>query len=499
MRHLALRTSLTALGAAGAIVAILTACGGGGGSSPAPQAAPVAPLPASPNQTVSNFSGPSAPLTVSIKVPSRTEPAASFIANIKKLYGNYRTDKHLRTMANTAATPALRTLGVQVHSNAVKYEQATRRDPTFIPGATYYMEVVVSDAANDTVYVDSMYNGCSTGSCTSTVNAPVGTNMNVTIYLYDDCDFLIAAGTAGGVSVTLGNTTPVTVTINGVVAHFTITSNAQQPFLADPSGAQTFQVSIAAYDWDGDLITTNTNPASVLLDSNFDQITGVNFTVQGGATDITTAQAMPVNVNPADLSFPSFNYSFAGTVPSEGGTEPYLDAAEVAGSQIVPNLNEECCGTSGTDDGIYYMTINATSLNWTNQGGYPVVQGDPTFNSEGGGGNYTYYALEFPLPTNSNTYTFGLTDNSTTFGGNITISDNGNCTGGGGVVSSYSPALGTTAYTLLNGSPYFQITMGSNGATSSCAVYASDGTNTSELDIYTDSTSLTIQSKVRKH
>lgn len=492
MRHIALRTTITALGSAAALALVLTACGGGGGSatSPSAQSAPTQATQPNENQTVNNFSGPSAKMTVSIKVPGRTPTSAAVKAQIKKLYGAFRTDSHLREMQNTAATPAMRALGTAIHNFAKQTETSTRKSPQYVPGATELMEIVVSDQANDTIYVDSSNNTCNTNSCTATINAPVGTNMNVTIYLYDGyCGFLIAAGTTSGVTVTLGNTTPVNLTLNGVVAHWMFTTTASLPFLEDPTGVQSFNVTVEATDWDYDIITSTTTPASYLIDSGFNQITGLNFSVQGGATDITTGQSFPLAPNP-DLTFNAVAYNFAANNTEEGGTEPDIAAQEVSGSQLVPNLNTEGV-TAGTDTGYFYMPINSTSLTWTNPNGYPVSTGDPQFASDGGSGNYTYFTLEFPLPNNSGTYTFGLNDTSSTVT-NITITDNGSC---GGVTSSYTPSLGVpTAYPL---SP--QITMGSSGATSSCAVYASDGSNTSELDIYTDSSSLTIQNKVRKH
>lgn len=467
-----MRTALLAFAATTCLGLLLTACGGGGGTTTAPAAipAPTTPASSSPVQEINNFTGPSSKMSISFKIPSKA-PSQAQRAQLTSVRATKAVSALRRTIANTSPSAALRALG--------------QKKPAFISPQTYVVEFVLTDSSNN-VQVDDSTN-CYQLECSMTFDAPVGTGFTGTLYLYNTSYYLVGAGTYTPISVTLGNTTTVPLTVNGLVAYIAIQLSNNGPFLDDPGTQPTFTVTPVAEDYNENVITT----PGVLIDSNLYQIGTVTLSV-----DTDTLPSAPQTLTPqADLSFLPVSYTYQGET-QESSINFTATANETGASPYVPVLYT-WDDPYPTQVGSNSISITPTSLNWTNQGGYPVVQGDPTFNNEGGGGNYTYYDLEFPLGTNSGTYTLGLTDNSTTFGGNITISDNSGCTGGSGVVASYSPALGSTAYTLLSGSPFFQITMGSSGATNTCVIIATDGTNTSQLNIYTDSSSLTIQSKIK--
>jgi hypothetical protein len=478
-----MRTTIIAAGTIVSLGVILAACSGGGSSSaPATVASPIAVASMNPNQVVNTFTGPSSQLTVSIKVPARTTPSAALMAHLKSINGMARNDKHLRMMSNTSPTASLRALGMQQHIYAGQVEASTRRDPTFISGATEFMEFVISSGA--TVLVDDT-SGCNQSSCTANFTVPVGTNYTATLYLYDDCGFLIAAGSVNNLTVNAGNNTPLTITLNGLVAYFNLSSSAAS-FIADPSQSNSnVTITGTALDWDGDVITT----PGVLLDSNFNQITGLTLTQDG--PDVTPASAaFPLQPN---LSFgPSAPFSFAGT-----GSEPAVNftATEVSGSQIVPNLyNPQNGSPAGTNNGVLAITDNPVSVSWVNNPTTPYpISGDnnsPLFIQA------SPAVLEFPTLNGDGTVALGLSSNAPAYTGNVTITDNGAC---GGIVS-YNGA--STGYQMLAASPFVVLTSSSQSSSeSSCALTATVNATgqQSVLQVDYDSSTVTIQNKVRGH
>jgi hypothetical protein len=483
-----MRTTFISLGALGTLAAFLTACGGGGSNatpaSPVSAPAPVASI--NPNQTVNNFTGPTSKVTVSIKVPPRIQASAALRAKVLKKYGIKNADVHVRTMANTSPSAAIRAAGLQQNRWAAQEQKRTGRDPTFISGATQFLEFVLTDSLNN-VLVDTTA-GCNSSTCSPTFTVPVGNGYNVTLYLYDSCNFLISAGTTTGVNVALGVTTPVNITLNGVVRFFDIANAASQPFVADPSASQIFNVSVTAFDADSQPITT----PGVLLDYTFTQIASVTLAVDTDATP-----AAPQTLTPqSDLSFLPTSYTLLGA-----GTESSVNwtaTPVTTGGPIVPSFNT-VGGTGGTNNGSSGITVNPATLSWSNINNYGKP-GGPNFTGNGQSGPTTLWSIEFPLANNSGTYAFALAENATAFAGNITLTDNGGCSG---ITSSYLPALGlpVTPYQTLAALPYVRITMGSSAVSfAACVITATDDAPTprsASLTIYTDQTSLTIQNKAR--
>jgi len=488
-----MRTTFIAAGTLVSLGVILAACSGGGGSSSAPStvASPVAVASMNPTQVNNNFTGPSSPLTVSIKVPARTAPPAALTAQLNALYGMKHNDAHLRMMSNTSPTASLRALGMQQHIYAGQVEASTRRDPTFISGATQFMEFIISSGA--TVLVDDT-SSCNQSSCTATFQVPVGSNYTATLYLYDDCEFLIAAGSVNNLTVTAGNNSPLSITLNGVVAYFNLTPSVGS-FIADSTESNNnVTFTAVARDWDEDVITT----PGVLIDSNFHQITGL--TVTQNAADVTSASAVTMPVLP-NLSFGTSTpaFSFAGT-----GSEPSVTftATEVAGTQLVPVLYNPANGSpASTNPGTVTLTDYPVAVSWANNPTTPYpISGEvdgPAFTAS------TPAVLEFPtlsqasgVYTGSGSVALGLTSNAPNYTGNVTITDNGSCTG----VVTYPPA--STPYQTFAASPYVVLTTYNLGsAESACALTATvDATGqTSVLRVDYDSSSVTIQNKVRSH
>lgn len=490
----------TAFCAAGLTAVALSACGGGGNSgastTPATQqsAAPTGPAQ---SQTVTNFTGPATKLSVSIAIPQRTQLGKAARQALHKRLGSYTKGATARAMYNTSPTAQIRAAGLQQNRYAAqvdgitpgtKTQSGSRKTPQFVSPSTYSLEFVLTDSSNN-VLVDSWISSCSSSSCTGTFNVPIGSGYNAIVYLYDDCDYLLGAGES--TNLTLGVTnSPLTLTVNGVVYTFSVSNDNSTTLYDDPSSASSIDVTMVPVDYDYNVIShQGGDTSSVLLDTNLNQITGVTLSVD--AADVTPAST-PLTVQP-DLSIPQATFSFAGT-----GSESSINwsATPVTGSQVVPLLYT---GYSvGSTTGGTSVAVSLPTLQWTNPNGYPLAAGDPQFSVQGNG-NPSYANFEFPQPNNTQTVTLGLTENLPNFNGNITLTDNGNC---GGIISAYTPILGTYAYSVLSASPYVQFQMGSSGASSSCVVTATDdATNprSAQVTIYTDSTSLTIQNAARKH
>ena len=482
-----MRTTLIALGALGSLAAVLTACSGGGGvasTAPATIASPGAAASMNPNQVINNFTGPSSQVTVSIKVPARVAPPAGLNAKMKALYGSWEKDAHLRSMRNTSPSASIRALGAQIHDYATSIRQSTGRDPTFISSNTASMEFVLSSGTS--VLVDAVNNACNTSSCTATFAVPVGSGYTATIYLYDNCDFLIGAGSTANVTVNAGNNSPLLITINGVVAHFNVTSTATTPFIADPTQMQNFNLNIQALDWDNNVITT----PGVLLDSNFDQITGLSIAVD--AADVTPANP-PVTLLP-NLSFAPVPYNFAGT-----GTEATVDwtATEVHGGQLVPSFNTQG-NAQGTDPGTLTITDVTPTLQWVNSNNYPQAATLATDPQLAGGGTIGSTAIEyinFPTQQNTNTYDIGLLETIANYPGNVTIT----ATGCAGIIGAFPGAA--TPYLTFASSPWVMIRMASSATSAGvCDLLATDGAGrTAELIFNGAQSNLTIQNTARTH
>ncbi len=490
-----MRTSLIAFGAAGALAALLAACGGGGGGSstaPALQASPAAVASINPSQTVNNFTGPSSKMTITINVPPRVQASLALRQKVAKLYGTKNSDARVRSMANVSPSATIRAAGLQQNRYAAQVQQRTGRDPTFISGSTEFLEFVLTDS-NNNILVDST-SGCSTGSCTNSYTVPVGTGFTVSLFLYDDCNFLIGAGALTNQTVSAGLNNPVTVTINGVVRYFQVTSSVSN-LLSDPSGAEPVPVTITAYDEDNDPIAT----PGVLLDSTFRQITSVSLNVDAADTTPTgtTSITVPTNLMSAQT------YAYAGTGGDTG--IDWTATAVASGNPIVPNVFNTFNGVPDQTSYVASLNIGVTppQLVWTDPAGYPLVLGDPQLipdpvNPSGPG--FTDWLLEFPNPTNTGTFTVGLNENVPGFAGNITLTDNGAC---GGTYSGFSPpSPGPYAFSVLEAPPYVQIAMNSSGASTACMITAQDDAvppRTANLLIYTDQTNFVIQNKARKH
>jgi len=125
------------------------------------------------------------------------------------------------------------------------------------------------------------------------------------------------------------------------------------------------------------------------------------------------------------------------------------------------------------------------------------------FNAVNGLSDPTKFTVEFgapePMPSSApvtTAYTFGLQSNYA-FAGSYTIADGGSlgpCLGGGILSSASSPVAAAGApFTPATVTLFLQTT-----SSASCSLVATDGTYSSELDIYVNQASITVQGRKRK-
>jgi hypothetical protein len=474
-----MRTHAIALAAAGSLALLLAGCGGGGGGTAATPTSPLTggalPTP-EPNPKVINFTGKTGRVSVSIKIP-KTGPkiSAKALANVRARYGGKRSDKRLRTAANTSPSASIRAWGGRRNEAAYKIYKATGREPQYISGNTAEMELVLLDSNSNVVYDAIVDCSNQSSTCTAQFDAPIGTGYTLGLYLYDNCTYLLGAG-AGAVNITEGQDNPVLVTVNPVAAYFQVSSDLSgNSVFGDPSQATGFNVSVSAVDAD---FQTVAGPG-VLLDESLTQLTGVS--VQVGSSNGGVSGGGTLNlVGGYQIDTATVPFTWDGT-----GTGQFIITANAnyTGSPILP---ASAYFSPSSTSGAYNVAYTAASVAWNNTQGYPGFTGSGTSNA----------SMEFPLATNTATVQFSVSSNLPGYAGNITLSDNGYC---GSTINgaSYSPSLGVQPYATVNGGFSFQ--MASSSATNQCVISAQDdGGRIANLSIYTNQSSLTIQQRARK-
>jgi hypothetical protein len=494
-----MRTTLVAIGAVGTLCLAVAACGGGG-SGTSPVAAPAPTMSAMVIAPVTNGSGTTSKMTVSITIPSRTShPNATARAALIAKLGNRATDQHIRTMSNTSPSASIRAVGTQLLAAGRAYTKSTGRAPEYVSPDTYYMELVLTSGA--TVAFDQPVQcQAQSNTCTATFNVPVGTNLTASLFLYDSCDYLLSAGATSNVTVTTSGPNNVNITLNGLVAYLEVEPQPQStPFVGDPSQAQSnFPVTIIPVDADYQQILT----PGTLIDNTFTSITSISvtpLTLDQNSNPVTNVDVTPSGSTsitvPANLTI-SQNYSYAGT-----GPESYIEwtaSAVTSGSPLVPNVASGPGGTGYTANapqtGTSTEPVTLVLLTWTNPLGYPITTqtGSPNFTQTWNYGNPTTAQIEFPSLLEAGPGSLGVNDSLPGYNGTITFTDNGQCSG----VISYPTPM---PYSTLQSSPYVLLTAYTLVAPESgCTVTASDGIgHSANLNVYYDNESLTIQGKAR--
>jgi len=392
MKRISMRNSYIAFGTIATLAAALAACSGGG-SSPSPSVGN-SNLQAPPQSfgAPTTITGPAGNVTLSITIPQRSGASAARSAAIHKLYGPKHADAHIRSMANTSPTASVRAVGAQINRYAAQLEASNRRGAQYIAYGTRYMELVITDASNNVVVDKANY--CYGTTCTGSYSVPVGTGYHVSLFLYDDCAYLLSVGTVAGVNVTQGATTPVTITLNGVAAYVDVEPNSPlNPFIADASEHQTFNVGATLIDADYNTIWAPGQPVDeslkaisgisvVLTDSNGSTPTDVTPT----ATQIISVSPFP-GTSPVPYQYTTTNYTYAGvgseksvvwsaTTTSSGSP---LVASSLATGECAPSPG---CGPYSPNGRTYasgsgHINVTPVQLIFTNPEGFlcPVGTG----------------------------------------------------------------------------------------------------------------------------
>jgi hypothetical protein len=548
MKRLDIRNSFIALGT---ISIVLAACSGGGGGSsttPALVGNPNVNVTAQPGQQVNNVGGPTAPMSITIRIPQRPQLSAAIRAKLHKQYGPKHADAHIRSIANTSPTASIRTAGQAINRAAAAAEG--RRGAQYVGSQTSEMEFILSTGSG--IAYDSLY-PCSnvSGTCTGVFNVPLGT-YTASLLLYDDCGYLLSAGSTAGVVVTAGTNSPLTISLDGVVAYFDVETNASTPFIADASEAQSFSVTVTPADADYNQITT----PGTLIDESLTVIGGVSIShdpsLSPDVSPSTSPTLMPIPAGPSPLPSATpvactgatvCTFSFAETFTFYGtGTESNVNFTSTyftTGSPIVPFLGSAggaygygvstgviCCENTYKPSGTLSIQNVPVQLIITNPMGLPNPQGSPgyyinssgqifdpqfaqVYGSQGNGlDSGGLWLIEFPGLMNAGPGTFGFQEVTVSqsplpipFNGNITFSDNGLCSGVLAYPSSapyaspdpnYGKEVTLNAYNLSSPNP------GSNNTP--CIMTGTDSSTqgrAASLAVLYDSSTLTIQNHAR--
>lgn len=515
-----MRSTFYRLSALGLLAFAVSSCGGGGGggsTTPATVSSPSGTTGSGPintnNTKVVNFTGPGTKVTVSIVVPARAthEGPSAVAAAIKKLDGVKKNNPHIRTMANTSPSDVIRAAGVQAHAWGNQVEATTHRSALYVSGATVYVEFLVTDNSGD-VLVDELGN-CpnGAGTCANSFDAPVsenGATYNISLFLYDYCDFLLSAGGLTNQTIVEGTNNTFNITLDGVAEYlYTYLDPSYTTSLAygSPTTTTPVQVDVQALDEDDNVIIG----PGVLLDANsLAEITSIdlypgNLSTPPGISPTTNPVVVPVTYPlGTDPTQPlvSQQYSWDGT-----GLETYVywESYDVtSGSPLVDPYPSYFYYGEPYETYSGYTQIDISqppppptpTLVWT--------EGSNTYNGGGGPqfsegcttcGSPEQSTIEFPSVPVSGTYTFGFSENAPA-SQTLTFSldqdvyvDDSDCSALG-----ITTAPSSIAYA---GSVSLSLTAGAPGT---CEIQAYDGTNYAYLEIYVDQSTLTIQQHARQ-
>jgi len=258
--------------------ALLAACGGGGGQ-------PSSTLPASTSAgngtTTKAASGPTAPLTVTVKIPNRTASSAA-----------------VRAAAANA-----------------------RRSPKYVSPGTQSMTVTTLPSST------SASVNCTTGPTCTLSLAAVATDTSINVTLYDSSSIPLSIGTTA-IALTAGVPSTVSLTLDGVTPAFTLTAAVSQLVVNYP---QSFTATTEFPDYSLAMIGTIGN----VVDTSDNVIvngTGAPINVSNSSTDGTVSVAPPTfNAGPPYSLTQTVTYSGVG--PASSPIDVYASQTNGIGEQ----------------------------------------------------------------------------------------------------------------------------------------------------------------------
>jgi hypothetical protein len=456
-----------------------------------------------------NFTGPGTKVTVSVQIPRRAGTQGAITqAAYHKLYPSRLADKNIRTMAQTAPTAKIRAAGAAQNAYRARIEQSQTRKPEYVSPTTYYMEFVISSGS--TIEVDEVTTcSISSSTCTGNFDAPIGTGLTATLFLYDDCAFLLSAGSLANQTIVAGEANNLSITLNGVVDHFAMTTNPTQspytgggtqypPLALYQGGAfpQNFSIALTPYDADENTISS----PGVLIDDNFIQVASVGVATppEAGLT-LTSSSTVPVPANPANMSATPITYTWDGSGPS--GSLAFFGTPAETGSPLIPAaVTSSACGgypndcyhvQSGSESSELLLYVVQPAMSWTNPNG--IYPGGSPPGSWYGGATWNL-ELGAPPTTPPVIYQLGVEENIPYSSNTITFTDvGGNCASTGIVNPLPTPIA---AFTWPQTNVNLSIAAYYNGQ---CELEATDlNSNATYLTISVNNPSITVQGKSRK-
>jgi hypothetical protein len=512
MKRMPLRTSAIAI--ALTLAAILAACGGGNGTSVPSAGSAVAPI--GPGTQVNSYGSQSAAVSVTIAIPHHAETEAAQAATrlrVQAIHGKKKNDPTLHTMANTGATATVRAAGARLNAWAIKYEQSTGRSPSYVSPGTYYMEFTVYSGST---LVQDGYYGCSdvSNTCTGTFSVPIGTGYTASLYLYDDCSYLLSAGSVNNFAVTSG-TNNLTITLNGVVAYLDVTSPSTIVSLAQSQAVTINVTPLDAEYFNSGEDNTITTPG-VLVNASFVPITAVTLALGSAYTDVTPTAPTTLTVptlaqtGTTPYTLAPTGYTFTATGPESGVT--WTATAVATGNPIVPTTETGPYGygvvSPGSSTGSLTLSKLAPALLVIETPTFtiPLLDNLPAykFEPDNTDSNPTTATLEFATPPTPNPVPVGLSVTANFYDAGVPLalsadSCSNHPSGGadGGIIAAFpSPVPATMP---VSNAYAFTFNVSAQPDAGPCTFNLTDTTHNITANTYIgfDTTTLNVQGKAR--
>lgn len=385
----------------------------------------------------------------------------------------------------------MRAAGLKQNLWAQAFQKSNGRSPQYVSPNTYWMEFVMSSGS--TIQVDEVvYCSVSSNQCVGNFDAPIGTGLTASLFLYDNCGFLLSAGSVGSQTITAGAANAISITLNGVVDHFALVPSTS--LYAGAQFATAFGLALTAFDAENQGITL----PGVPIDATFTQIASVNVqptNSPGGITPTTVNIAIPGD--PTQLSTFPAGFSWDGT--GGAGSVGFTAIPVTTGSPLIPAaITAAACGANSCSgiqfgSGSSFVNVSVTGPGMAFEqasGGLPITGG---------------WTMEIGAPPPSPgpvTFPVNVADNLpyTTFAGTfgVTFTDVGNQCYPNIVNPLPTPipdanfSGGVPSIAVVN----LQIVAGTNGQ---CLLKADDANgNSTQLTIYVNNPQIIIQQKRRK-
>jgi sugar lactone lactonase YvrE len=252
-----------------------------------------------------------------------------------------------RVSPPSPGTPAAHTASITFVVKIPSATSSTARVPRYVSPSSAIIKASVIPAGGGTPA--TAQNACSTGQCTVTIAAPIGTD-TFTISLYDTQNNLLSTGSTSQ-TVVEGQTNTVTVVFGGVIATVQLTPSTFGVVKGSPS---TTTVAVNALDADGNVIvappaayttpialSVNDPTNSVTLSATTVTMPGTSVIVHyNGSNAVPAAVTITASASGATAATVTITTTASAYLYGFGGT---LDRYPVGGGTIGPLTRIESC------------------------------------------------------------------------------------------------------------------------------------------------------------